>query len=50
MSPEQTLKFAVVTTIVVGAAIVFGTIAAAVMEARRSSVDMAPTQRCRPHS
>ncbi|MGI6375476.1 MAG: ATP F0F1 synthase subunit C [Anaerolineae bacterium] len=34
MSPEQTLKFAVVTTIVVGAAIVFGTIAAAVMEGK----------------
>ncbi|NLX37270.1 MAG: ATP synthase F0 subunit C [Chloroflexi bacterium] len=34
MSPDQTLKFAVVTTIVVGASIVLGTITAAIMEGK----------------
>jgi F-type H+-transporting ATPase subunit c len=34
MQPEQQLQFAIVTTIVVGAAIVFGTITAAIMEGR----------------
>jgi len=34
MSPDQTLKFVVVTTIVVGASIVLGTIPAAIMEGK----------------
>jgi F-type H+-transporting ATPase subunit c len=34
MPPEHTTQFAVITTIVVGAAIVLGTIAAALMEGR----------------
>lgn len=34
MQPEQQLMFAIVTTIVVGATITFGTITAAVMEGR----------------
>ena len=34
MQPEQALHFSVVTTIVVGAAIVLGTITAALMEGR----------------
>jgi len=34
MSPDQTLKFVVVTTIVVGASIVLGTITAAIMEGK----------------
>jgi len=34
MQPDQVLKFSVVTTIVVGAAIVLGTITAALMEGR----------------
>ena len=34
MQPEQILKFSTVTTIVVGAAIVLGTITAALMEGR----------------
>ncbi len=34
MQPEYTFKFSIVTTIVVGAAIVFGTITAALMEGR----------------
>jgi len=34
MQPDQVLKFSIVTTIVVGAAIVLGTITAALMEGR----------------
>lgn len=34
MLPEQVLRFATVTTVVVGAAIVFGTLAATLMEGR----------------
>ena len=34
MQPDQTLTFAIVTTVVVGAAIVLGTITAALMEGR----------------
>jgi len=34
MQPDQVLKFAIVTTIVVGIAIVLGTITAALMEGR----------------
>lgn len=44
MQPEQILEFSIVTTIVVGAAIVLGTITAALMEGRavvRAFDDMA---------
>jgi len=34
MQPEQTLEFSIVTTLVVGACIVLGTITAALMEGR----------------
>jgi F-type H+-transporting ATPase subunit c len=34
MTPDQTLQFAIVTTLVVGAAIVLGTITVAIMEGR----------------
>jgi len=34
MTPDQTLKFAIVTTLVVGGAIVIGTITVAIMEGR----------------